>query len=447
MSSSSSPSPVGNPQDREPIVVVLAVALVLLLVLAAVAFRSANIASPTPPPQPPKNDGPTLYQAIAGVNQSLRNVSGGPWGLFSIYGVAAQAPFSADVISYPLNNQTANACQAQFNGLTLWNGTIPVFTGTLNSGTAPFWQFGFYSNVTQQIVLATNVEGSVHIYPPMSANGSCHPWYDLGSNPGTWVKQLAPFLPNSPAIAQSAMTQVGNLSWFYPSSPWAEIYTTGPGVFVGFGDLEGFAGVILERCGLLGVSNLQSVLPWAENLNGTDGGYSNETGNCAVLNYPYFAGYGSYDLVPGPANTSVTTGALQLSLSYQVGIVEHNQTAPYVFDGWGLANWMTSWNLTNASGEHLPLAVPGCREWVSTVADCAANALGWYAVVLSASGGWLDSYGVLPGGGVGWSEPVTALVSHEQLVVVCPNSWNVTGDVLNVTSTVPTSTVNGSFNL
>jgi hypothetical protein len=84
-------------------------------------------------------DGPTLYQAMAAMNQTLRNATGGPWGLFSVYGVAAQAPYSANVVGYPSNNLTVNACQAQFNGLTLWNGTMPVFSGTLNSGTAPFW--------------------------------------------------------------------------------------------------------------------------------------------------------------------------------------------------------------------------------------------------------------------------------------------------------------------
>jgi len=415
-----------------------------LLVFAAFGFRP-----PTSSPSTAKTiaDGPTLYEAIAGVNQSLPSVSGGPWGLFSIYGVAAQAPYSGNVVGYPLDNQTVNACQAQLNGLTLWNGTMPVFNGSLDSGTAPYWQFAYYSNVSQQILVATNVLGSVHTYPPMPVNGPCHPWYDLGSNPESWVKQLAPSVVNSPNVAGPALSVIGKLNWFASNSPWAEIYTSGPGVFDGYGDLGGFTGVILDRCGLVGVSNLQPLLLWAENLNGTNGGYSNETHNCAVLNYPYFAGYGSYDVIPGSANTSTTGTTYQFAFSYQAGIIEHNQTAPYVFDAWGLANWMTSWNLTNASGQHLPLATPDCREWVSAVADCAANPSGWYAVILSASGGWQNSYGALPGGGVGWSEPVTALVSHQQLVIVCPSSWNVTGDVLNVTSTVSTSTVNGALTL
>lgn len=392
-------------------------------------------------------DGPTLYQAIAGVNQSLRNVSGGPWGLFSIYGVAAQAPYSANVIGYPLGNLTVNACQAQFNGLTLWNGTMPVFNGTLNSGTAPFWQFGYYSNVSQQILLATDVLYTVHVYPAMPFNGSCHPWYDLGSNPEQWVQQLAPFLTNSPNVAQPALTEIGKLNWFYRSGPWSEIYTTGPGVFDGYGDLGGFAGLILGRCGLLGVSDIQPVLQWSENLNGTNGGYANETTNCAVLNYPYFAGYGSYDFTPGSARMTTIGGTLLISVSYQAEIIFHNQTTASDFDAWGLANWMTSWNLTTSSGQKLPLGTSTCGSWVASVSDCISNSSGWFAVVLSAGGGWINSYGALPGGGAGWSEPVTALVSHQQLVIVLPSSWSVSGDRVTVTSTVSTSTVIGSTSL
>ncbi|HYA58130.1 MAG TPA: hypothetical protein VEH57_06690 [Thermoplasmata archaeon] len=395
---------------------------------------------------PVVDDGPTLYQAIAGVNQSLRNVTGGPWGLFSIYGVAAEAPFSASVVGYPLDNLTANACQAQFNGLTLWNGTMPAFDGSLSSGTAPFWQFAYFSNVSQQILVVTSAMGTSHAYSPMPVNGPCHPWYDLG-NPEDWVRQLAPFLTNSPNIAQPAMDAMGKLSWFYRSSPWAEIYTTGPGVFDGFGDLGGFAGVILDRCGLLGASNIQPLLLWAESFNGTNGGYSNETTNCAVLNYPYFAGYGSYDVIPGSPGSSLNGGTLQLAVPFQVGIIEHNQTTPFYYNAWGLANWMTSWNLTNSSGDQLPLQASGCDSWVPSVSDCEANASGWYAVVLSASGEWVNSYGLNPNGTRGWAEPVTALVSHQQLVIVVPSSWNVTGDVMTVKSTVATSTVLGTIAL
>lgn len=68
-------------------------------------------------------------------------------------------------------------------------------------------------------------------------------------------------------------------------------------------------------------------------------------------------------------------------------------------------------------------------------------------VVLSQSGEWINSYGLQPNGTPSWAEPVTALVSHQQLVIVVPSSWNLAGDKLAVDSTVTNSTVIGSLPL
>ena len=399
--------------------------------------------------QLPASDGPTLYQAIAEANSSIASTSGGPWGLFSIYGVAAQSNYSPNVEGYPLENQTVNACQSQFPGLTLWNGTMPVFNGSLDSGTAPFWQFGYFSNATDQVLLATNTLGSVHVYPPMSSDGPCSPWSDLG-NPENWVKLLDPFLPNSPNLAQAALAQIGQkigMNWIDRFSPTVELYTSGPGVFDLLGDLGGAAGIIFERCGLSGVTGLQPLLQWGESLQGTNGSFLNGTTNCAMLNQPYFAGYGTYDLEPASTNETTLPGTDQIRSSFQVAMVSHNGSAPTSYDGWGLANWMTSWNLTSASGQHLPPATPGCRSWVPAATSCLANVSGWYVVILSAAGEWVNSYGALPNGGNGWVVPVTALVSHQQVVIVFPSAWNVTGDSLGVFSTVSTSSVTGAFPL
>ncbi|MCI4348301.1 MAG: hypothetical protein L3J97_06775, partial [Thermoplasmata archaeon] len=131
---------------------------------------------------------------------------------------------------------------------------------------------------------------------------------------------------------------------------------------------------------------------------------------------------------------------------FQVAFESPNGTPINFFDGWGLANWMTSLNLTAPSGSPLPLATPSCKEWVSSVASCLANVTGWYAVLLSSSGEWLASYG-LSGTGAGWAVPVLALVSHQQIVIVLPNSWGFSGDTLNVVGTVSTSRVSGSLGL
>jgi hypothetical protein len=425
----------------------LSIVIVVIVLAAGLGLGSWWLVNHEPGLTNPisKADGPTLYQAIAGANLSIQNLTGEPWSLFSVFGVAADAPFSPNVLSYPLENQTVNACQAQFNGLTLWNGTMPVFNGTPDSGTAPFWQFGFYSNLSHQILLVTNVLGSVHVYPPMPVSGVCHPWYDLG-NPSVWVRDLSPFLPNSPAVAESALKAISP-GWVSQQSPIVEIFTTGPGVFDGFGDLGGGAGVIFERCGLSDVSGIQPLLLWGESLRGTNGSYSSQTTNCAFLNHPYFAGYGIYGLISLPANMTTFLKTAQFRTSFQVAMIFHNSSGPTNYDGWGLANWMTSWSLNTSSGQQLQLATPTCESWVASVAECSANSTGWFAVVLSAAGGWVNSYGAIPAGGVGWSEPVTAIVSNQQLVIVLPSSWSVSGDQVNVAANVSTSSVTGSVAL
>jgi hypothetical protein len=393
-----------------------------------------------------KSDGPTLYQALSEVNNSVRNVSGGPWVLFSVWGVAAQSPFSPNVIGYPSQNHTVNSCGQQFDGLTLWNGTMPLFNGTFDSGTAPFWQFAFFSNVSQTILLATDTLGMSKVYAPMPYPSPCNPWYDLGSSPWRWTLPPGVFPVDSPNAAQSAWGVVDQ-KWVKVNEPEVELITIGPGMFDGFGDVSGY-GVFFDRCGQLGVAGLAEPLVLVgENLQGQWRGTENLTHNCALP----FSGYGSldgiYDLLFSGVSVSTTYGTISATAPFQVALAYPNDTLTNDFDGSGLANWMTHLSLTTSVGQHLPLAAPTCRYWVPSVGSCTANSSGWFAVVLSASGEWINSYGELANGTAGWSEPVTALVSHQQLVIVVPSSWNLTGDELNLTSTVITSEVTGSLML
>ncbi len=94
-------------------------------------------------PGPVVPDGPTLVPAFSAVENPVSNAFGGPGALVSVFGVAAQAPFSPNVVGGVGVNRTQNPCSREYNGLTLYNGSIPVFNGTFNSGTAPFWPFAF----------------------------------------------------------------------------------------------------------------------------------------------------------------------------------------------------------------------------------------------------------------------------------------------------------------
>lgn len=421
--------------------------------------------SPTAPTV--RDDGPTFYQALASLNTSITNESGGPWSIFSVMGIAAQGQYSPSVKGYVSINASipVNGCQAALDGLTMFNGSIPIFTGTFNSGTAPFWQFAYYSNETSEVLVGTNVLGVPHLFAPFPLQDNCtHAWGDFGLDPAQWAEQVysnSSLPPNSPIAAQ-AVWSTDDTEYLDRHLPLVELFTSGPAMLAGTQDLPyGRLGVDFVSCGLVGFTGYKMDPDWATgfgmayysgvNKNGSFPGGSgfNATTNCYVGNTATVPGAvtGSYQLSFSPVSASSGETTTWVAASTWVNFTLTNHGGGEYTDMWGLANWMTSQNLTTPSDSRLPFGMPACTSWMPSIYDCSANSSGWYAVVLSANGEWINSYGVLPIGTVGWSEPVTALVSYQQLVIVVPRAWNVTGDILTVNSTVSSATVSGSLAL
>ncbi len=400
------------------------------------------------------DDGPNFYQVLSALNASVEREPGGPWSIFSIMGLAAQDHFSPN-IQGPFNlNLSVNACQAELNGLTLWNGTIPLFHGTFNSGTAPFWQLAYFSNATKQVLVATDVQGTSHVFGPIPFSSDCvYAWFDFWLSPVYWATHIYAngTLPvNSPVAAQVAWNHFNTTnieqSWIDENNPMVEVLTSGPGPFVdqpGLG--EGAWGIYFMGCGIAGKAAWQPNIQAYTDRNGSYLGQFNASRTCALQNYPPARAAYYATLFASPRVTAYG-GTIAISIPYQLAIGEFNGSLTGDYDAWGLANWMVSMNLTTPSGQRLPMGSPNCSGWVPAISDCAANDSGWYAVLLSEGGGWLASYGATQNG-PGWTVPVTAMVSHQQIVVVAPSSWNATGDVLSWNSTVSTSTVRGSVTL
>lgn len=444
------------------------VAVVVVVIVAAGAIGGWYwLEEIHPSPQSPiiRDDGPTFYQALASLNSSVMNESGGPWSIFSVMGIAAQEPYSPSVKGYVVINASlpVNGCQAALNGLTMFNGSIPIFTGTFNSGTAPFWQFAYYSNNTGEVLVGTNVLGVAHLFSPFPLQSNCtYGWGDFGLDPKQWTDQIytnSSLPPNSPIAARVVWSTV-DTGYLDRHQPLVELFTSGPAMLAATQDLPyGRLGVDFVSCGLAEFTGYKTNPGWATgygvayysgvNKNGSSPGESgfNATTNCYLGNTATVPGAvtGAYQLPFSNATASTVTDTTRFAASTAVNFALSSGGEYY--DMWGLANWMTNWNLTTPSDARLPPGMPSCTSWVPSVEDCVANSSGWYAVLLSASGQWINSYGSLPNGTVGWSEPVTVLVSHQQMVIVAPSSWNVTGDLLTVSSAIPSATVTGSLAL
>jgi len=381
--------------------------------------------SHTTPPDSVGN-GYTFGQAYAEVNSSLSNLSGGPWSPTSIVGIAPQQPV-APLPNYGASlNVTMRNC-GQVPGVTIWNASgIPVFTGTLNSGAAPFWSI-LFKNSSNLHAYATFLAGVVHVDPPSPTVENCVRAAGIGSN-----NTLDPKV-DTPGVAQSAYTVAGS-AFSEKHSPLVQYYVLGNAQVLE-PDASPLGWVVnYFRCDQTGVTGLQNYTAVgfsdASNQTFTDNGWL----TCTLPNY---------HLAFAPGSTNSSDSVSYVSLPFQVtasGVLKDNTT---LYDGWGLQSWMFDMQALNSSSTALPAAAATCQSWVPDLTDCEGNTSGWFAVLLSQNGDWLDSFPSTPGGS-NWAIPNVVVSSHDQLVVVCPSSWSLGADTLVVGGNPSSLDIGGS---
>jgi len=425
----------GMPARRAVLVVAVAVAMTVAGGLGTVLVLEQKAGSTTSV----VNDGPTFYQALGKLNASVQATPGGPWTLYTVYGVATPVPFSPSALGWFEQNRTVNSCGALFNGLTLWNGSIPLFNGTFNSGTAPFWQFFYFSNVSQSILVATDVLGQTRVFPPAPMSSSCFAGSSLNYDPWGWARVFDPFPADSPTLSRSAVNALG-AGWFVNNPSVFEAYRFGSNYW-GSGNPGGLV-INFERCGEVGRAGIQpaasvgvsSAGKFVTSFVGAEG-----CGNVESLGPPPV--FFSYELGFASPTAVITGSSTYITIPFQALLT--NSSGTIGTDASGIVSWMVRLNLTSGSGAALPEAGFSCDEWVSTTSDCVANSTGWFAILQPPYGAWLDSYGASRTG-MNWCIPDVSLVSEQQLVIVVPNSWAVTGDLLSVASTTSNATISGS---
>lgn len=360
-------------------------------------------------------DGLTIYQAFPPLNATVAELLGGPWLLTSILGIAAEAPV-APLPNYAASlNLTMRLC-GELPGVTIWNATgIPAFTGSLESGAAPFWSI-IFKNASGSYAYATDIEGAIHVVAPSAELNSCIQAAGIGSD-----YTLSAF-ENTPGPAQVAYRATGAV-FAFAHSPLVEYYVLG-NAQVEEPDASPVGWVInYFRCDLLRVSGIQNYS--AVGINESGGKWFVDQGwlSCSLP---------EYDVDFGQVPTNATGGfgrTTDVSLPFSVAaprVLANNTT---LFDGWGLQAWMTSFNLVTSVGAPLPVAIPSCLTWGPGLISCPAETSGWFVVLQAQTGAWLDSY---PSSSSlsAWTIPNVILSSQDRFVLVTPSSWNLSGDQL-----------------
>jgi len=385
----------------------------------------------------------TGLNALALVEASLSKVTTQSWAPISDLGIASQMPYTPGTMS---ENESAAADLAGIEACeslpfpSVWNVSgLPDRAGNLTDGFAPFWQFLFENESGPgQFVFAIGVyvAGGVYVAAPLAENNSCI--QGLGMDSATGPFPLAnPNLETNLGgpLAYAAVSRFNSLATSYAvlwTDGWSMISNNGWGSFADGGGAAW--GVTFYACGQTGVEPLlPSWIAWhagVESQNGTPifGG---------VFATQFICTQSQYNVTLEQGGTSILGSDFATSLTLEVSGSDHGWfgNVSDLNDSQGVAAWMVLPEVFNASQVPLPLAYDTCPVWVPGIGSCAAPTSGWYAVLLSPSGRWLDSYGLIDGSGT-WSAPNVPIVSHESLVVLYTHPVTGTGDTFVLDSQV-----------
>ena len=381
----------------------------------------------------------------------MQTTLGGPWLLFSYVGLAPEGPFAPAAFGFSNStNLTLRYCGSQFDGLTVWNGTaFPIFHGSIASGNATFWQFAFFSYVSREFVVATDVLGVPHVYPALPEDNPCMMQSTMSASAESYVSWVNP-LPVDTSVQAANAYGVAGTVFQTDHSTLVEIFANG---WTDFSDAFNHGpggGVDYTLCGLPGAGGEQAESFVGELPDGEVQSIFNGTLSCTGVREPGPPViYQNYSVALGPVSSlgTLRPGLAGLSLPIEVEFPDwfDNETVPY-YDGWGLIAWMTTVTLVSSTDQELPANTSTCQGWVPSIADCNETGSGRFVVLLSASASWMDT---LPSseGGHDWSVPNVPIVGGEQLVVVFPSGWNVSGDLVDVTATSLLPAVSGSVSV
>lgn len=434
-----SPAPPASAR-RRPRRAVWGVAVVVILCVAAIGVGGwiyLNRGTGAPTSQAGTTTG---LSALTLVEAGLPKSGGQSWTLFSDIGIASPTPFTPWVLGGDPGssaNQLATiwAC-GSLPLTTVWNVSgLSSAAGNVSDGYAPFWQFMFENqSVTGQPVfeIGSYSQGRVEVVGPLPQSNACIE--DLGLGPGTPLPGASQ--PNLDTNLGGPLAYANAASEFGPEfGPYALLWLDGLPMIAntGWDSFYSTGGAAWQAsyydCGLAGsvpppnAYNSYHVSVWLENGTPEASGPLAVEFNCTLPNYGLS---GAAHPAAGGVDPTSPRVALTVRGPFGGGAQE---------DAQGVAAWMLDPSIADSSQATTAPSVDLCSTWVSGLSSCASPDVGWYGVLLSPSGTWLDSYGVV-NGTVTWAAPNVPVLSNETFVVLASSATDLAGMALSFTPQV-----------
>jgi hypothetical protein len=399
---------------------VVAVAIVVVVVVATLSVYEVTRPGPsssvraTAPYPPPPVGWATFDTAWANVSRAFAGFADGNWTVGFVEGAAADGPWSPPAVLWTeVDPLTWAECASQLSGvstLTFWNASLYPFSNSadvFSSGAAPLWTFIFNGTGTSTFV-ATWLTGTVILNGVL---GPASPCFGV-SPPMNEVFQGASFDPVQPSveldsnvIASAAIAEQHNASFSHvapvpvPPTPAFALYFPGPQSVPITIEAPDTWVVTYGQCGMAGqlgsgftlTDYVFSGLSAAGNL------WASLDLTCADS---YFTLNMTNSTVTNPPSSSGVYRGWNLTSEFLTSAV------PAVWTASDLATTMLQWEVLGGASGNPPIASAAalCGSSSINFSSCVPPSSGWYAVLLSPNGTWLDSY-PSAANGTAWTIP------------------------------------------
>jgi len=420
----------------------IVVAIGIVVVVAGFSlYGNVGLFQNGSPYPPPPSGWATFDTAWTAVASDLAYLGGHPWTVDFAEGAAADSPWSPPLALWALftpNDWTP--CEQQLNGvstLTFWNASeYPYSTASdvYTSGSAPLWTFVFNGTYTPTFV-ASWVAGNITLNGVLGSDSPCRqlspfyaypysaiqPWQEIDSNDAVHhlQQQIAnwnaiPPFPGELQPIEMPTPPAAVFALYFPGQEFlpAEIFGA-PEWSVAYGS-----------CGFPGdYGPLFNFTTWL--LNATSGyGDSWFEGSISCYNSEYQLG-----LLPTPLSGNSTSPGLYREWSVQPSF--YTSAVPANVSLTSLTTSWVRWQLQNGSLYEPPIApaAAGCGPADPELSNCPAPPQGWYAVLLSSTGVWLDSYPSVANG-TAWTVADVPIGAGDRVVFVGAAGLS-TSDVLS----------------